>query len=41
MIPHRYLEALKRLLKAQTYTRSPQGTTKTEPKSLATERNSK
>lgn len=41
MIPHRYLEALKRLLKAETYTRSPQETTKPEPKSPATDGKSK
>lgn len=37
MIPNRYLEALKRLLSAEAYTRSHQGTKKPAPKPPAPE----
>jgi hypothetical protein len=37
MIPNRYLEALKRLLRAEAYTRAPQDTKKPEAKPPATE----
>lgn len=37
MIPNRYLEALKRLLSAEAYTRSHHGTKEPESKPPATE----